>query len=210
MTSRKITTTAAIIIAAVVLSGLLGFYFATITVAHASAGSQADASSQAKSSTVNLDIIPDWGGAGYDAFVLAGNINSTAPTPATSTAGPGPNNNNVTVSADSPVTFVITTIDTAVLQNFSGTVSVPFVIYNDTDSGQVAVQYNQGQAISNIAIGHTFTITELGMNIPIPPDTVVTFTYTFTKPGVYVYFCETPCGPGMGLVGYMNGYIIVK
>lgn len=209
MTSRNITT-AAIIIAAVVLSGLLGFYFATITVAHTSAETQANAASQAKSSTVNLDILPDWGGAGYDAFVLAGGINRTAPAPATSTAGPGPNNNNVTVSTNSSVTFVITTIDTAVLQNFSGTVSVPFVIYNDTDSGQVAVQYNQGQAVSNLPIGHTFTITELGMNIPIPPDTVVTFTYTFTKPGIYEYFCETPCGPGMGLVGYMNGYIIVK
>ena len=41
------------------------------------------------------------------------------------------------------------------------------------------------------------------------PDTVVTFTYTFNSPGVYEYVCLAPCGPGMGLVGYMDGYVIV-
>ena len=104
---------------------------------------------------------------------------------------------------------MLTTIDTAVLQNFSDVVSTPFTVYNDTASGVVASRYSQGQAISNMPIGHTFTITQLGLNIPIPPTTVVNFSVTFSKAGVYMFMCDTPCGPGMGLKGYMQGYVIV-
>lgn len=158
---------------------------------------------------INLDVIPDWGGAGYDAFVIATDVNGTVPELATNATGPGPNDNNVTVAVGVSVTFVITSIDTAVLLNFTGPVSTDFTVYNDTENGQVASHYSAGQSISNLPISHTFTIQNLNVNIPIPPATIVTFTYTFPTPGVYMYFCETPCGPGMGLAGYMNGYLIV-
>ncbi len=158
---------------------------------------------------VSLDIIPDWAGAGYDAFVVPSQANGTIPAAATNTTGPGLNDNNVTVEAGVPVTFVITNLDTAVLENFTGNVASSFTIYNDTDNGQVASHYSLGQSIQDLPIGHTFSIDSLNLNIPIPPDTVVTFTYTFTNPGVYQYMCETPCGPGMGLPGYMSGYVIV-
>ena len=46
---------------------------------------------------VNLDVIPDWGGTGYDAFVIPSYANSTTPRPATNTTGPGPNDNNQAV-----------------------------------------------------------------------------------------------------------------
>jgi heme/copper-type cytochrome/quinol oxidase subunit 2 len=186
----------------VALSGGLGYYFAGI-VSPAKPASHAG-------NTVNLLVVPDYGGAGYDAFVLASNINSTAPQPGTNSTKPGPNDNNITVSAGVPVKFVISSVDSAILQNFTGSVSTPFAVYNDTESGQVAVQYTSGQQVSELAIGHTFTMNQLGINIPIPPLTMVVFTYTFAKPGVYLYECETPCGPGMGLSGYMQGYIVVK
>jgi heme/copper-type cytochrome/quinol oxidase subunit 2 len=159
--------------------------------------------------TVNLNIIPDWGGSTYDAFVISSHQNGTVPQAATSTAGPGPNDNNITVTAGVPVTFVITNIDTAVLVNFTGPVSTDFIVYNDTASGVIASHYSKGQSLSNLPISHTFTVTSLDLNIPIPPDTVVTFTHTFSTPGVYEYLCETPCGPGMSLAGYMIGYVIV-
>jgi len=190
------------VVAAVVLSGLLGFYFNSIT--------STSTSQKVQSSIVSLDVMPDWGGSGYDAFVLAGNINGNVPTPATNTTGPGVNNNNITISTGSTVQFVITSTDTAINANFTNQVSTPFVLYNDTDSGQAAIQYSKGQFVTNLPVGHTFTITNLGINIPIPPTTIVTFSYTFSAPGVYMYECETPCGPGMGLAGYMNGFIIVK
>jgi plastocyanin len=159
---------------------------------------------------VYLDVIPDWGGSTYDAFVNPSRANGTVPKPATNSTGPGPMDNNITVSAGMSITFVITNLDTAVLMNFTGPVSTDFTVYNDTASGQVASHYNRGQLISSLPISHTFTIAALNLNIPIPPDTVITFTYTFSTPGVYEYVCETPCGPGMSLVGYMNGYLIVS
>ena len=192
-----------LIVAAVALSGLLGFYASTIA-------SSLKTSNQPTATLVNMDVIPDYGGAGYDAFVFASYANSgIVPAPATNTTAPGTNDNNVTVKAGTTVDFVLTTIDTAVLQNFSDVVSTPFTVYNDTASGVVASRYGEGQAISNMPIGHTFTITQLGLNIPIPPTTVVSFSVTFSKPGTYMFMCDTPCGPGMGLNGYMQGYVIV-
>jgi heme/copper-type cytochrome/quinol oxidase subunit 2 len=158
---------------------------------------------------VNLDVIPDWGGAGYDAFVISSYANGTLPSPATSTTRPGSNDNNITVPAGVPVTFVITSIDTAVNQNFTGNASTDFTIYNDTASGYVALHYSKGESVSRLPVGHNFVISTLNIDIPIPPDTVVTFTYTFSNPGVYMYLCTIPCGPGMGLTGYMNGYVTV-
>jgi len=158
---------------------------------------------------VNLDIVPDWGGNTFDAFIVSSYANGTAPPRGTNATSPGPNNNNVTVPLGVPVTFVIHNLDTAVLANYTGHASVQFTIYNDTSNGQVASQYAQGQAISTLQISHTFTIHNLNIDIPIPPDTIVTFTYTFTAPGAYEYVCDTPCGAGMGVVGYMNGFVIV-
>ena len=168
--------------------------------------SQNSPSAQANN-VVYLYVVPDFGGSTYDAFVLPASFSGNTPN-ASSTAGAAPNN-NITVTHGVPIKFVISNIDTAVLQNFTSQVSVPFTIYNDTNSGQVALQYTQGESISKLAISHTFAIPDLQLNIPIPPDTMVVFTYTFSTPGVYTYLCTTPCGAGMGLAGYMLGYITV-
>jgi hypothetical protein len=161
----------------------------------------------ATSKSVDLTIIPDWGGDTYDAFVLPSYANGTAPP--LGTEGPPPNN-NVTVPFGVPVTFMITNLDTAVIENYTGHASLDFAFYNATDNGQVASHYAQGAVISSLQIGHTFSIPSLNLDVPIPPDTIVAFTYTFTTPGTYEYLCETPCGAGMGVVGYMNGYVIVS
>jgi len=160
-----------------------------------------------QSNVVYLYVVPDFGGSTYDAFVLPAAFSGNTPN-ASSTTGAAPNN-NITVTHGVPIKFVISNIDTAVLQNFTSQVSVPFTIYNDTNSGQVALQYTQGETISKMAISHTFAIPDLQVNIPIPPDTMIVFTYTFSTPGVYTYLCTTPCGAGMGLAGYMLGYITV-
>ncbi|MDG6904336.1 MAG: hypothetical protein JRN20_00965 [Nitrososphaerota archaeon] len=200
---RQTIILALIVIAAVVVSGLLGYYISA-------SNSTSHGNSNTQSNVVNLEIIPDYGGSGYDAFVLASNFeNGNVPAPATNTTAPGVNNNNITASVGSTVTFVLTNIDTAVNENFSGTLPTPFTVYNDTDSGVIASQYSAGQSTA-LAMSHTFTITQLGVNVPIPADTVVSFKLTFSKAGTYLYECETPCGPGMGLVGYMSGYVIVK
>ncbi len=195
--------TIGLIVLMVLVSGGLGYYIGGINA------SQPARSAHTGVRVVNLLIVPDYGGAGYDAFVKDASVNATLPQPATNNTGPGPNGNNFTVSVGVSIKFVITSVDSAVLQNFTGQVSSPFVVYNDTESGQVGMAYDSGQTVSNLAIGHTFTISQLDLNIPIPPLTMVTFTYTFSKPGLYLYVCETPCGPGMNLNGYMQGYILV-
>jgi heme/copper-type cytochrome/quinol oxidase subunit 2 len=215
LSSRNTNVIAGVVVAAVILSGLLGFYFASITSSGSHGATTNTSQSQTtqntqQNKTVYLDVIPDYGGATYDAFVIPSTFNGTAPTPGTNTTNPGTNDNNITISAGSTVKFVITSIDTAILENFSAKVSAPFAVYNDTASGVIGQQYTQNQSITNMPITHTFTVTELGLNIPIPPDTVVVFNYTFTHPGVFEYVCETPCGPGMGIVGYMAGYLIVQ
>ena len=152
---------------------------------------------QTPPSTVTLNILADWNGAGGDAFVvpshLSGSVSSTS------------SDNSITVQANTPVKFIINNLDTAVNQNFTGTAANTFTIYNDTDSGMTGVQYSQGQTISNLPIGHSFSIANM-INIPIPPDTVVMFTYTFTKTGTYQYYCQIPCGPGHPS---MNGSLTV-
>jgi hypothetical protein len=158
---------------------------------------------------VNLVVIPDWGGATYDAFVVPSSVNGTLPKPGTNSTLPGPNDNNITVLAGVPVRFVVTNLDTAVNMNFTGTASTDLTVYNDTASGYVALHYGKGQELPKLPVGHTFTIPSLNVSIPLPPDTVVTFTYTFTTPGVYEYMCMAPCGLGMGVTGYMDGYVIV-
>ena len=153
---------------------------------------------------VNLDVIPDWGGATYDAFIIPSSVNGALPKPGTNSTLPGPNDDNVTVPAGVPVRFVIVNLDTAVNMNFTGIASTDFTVYNDTTSGLVALHYNKGETLPKLPVGHTFTIPDLNVSIPLPPDTVVTFTYTFTTPGLYEYMCE-----GMGVAGYMDGYVIV-
>jgi heme/copper-type cytochrome/quinol oxidase subunit 2 len=157
---------------------------------------------------VSLIVVADWGGATYDAFIVPANANGTIPKPATNSSEPGPNDNNVTVPVNESVTFVITDLDTALNLNFTENATLPFTVYNDTASGQVPVEYSTGQPVK-LAVSHTFVVTGTNVNVPLPPDTIVTFTITFTTPGKYLYICTAPCGPGMNLVGYMDGYINV-
>ena len=175
---------------------------------HPSGVTQTVTTSAQAPSIVNLMIVPDWGGATYDAFITAANANGSIPKPGTNSTRPGPNDNNVTVPVNQSVTFVITNLDTALNLNFTGNVTLPFTIYNDTASGQVPLSYSIGQSVK-LAVSHTFVVTGTDVNIPIPPDTIVTFTTRFTTPGKYLYYCAAPCGPGMNLVGYMEGYINV-
>jgi heme/copper-type cytochrome/quinol oxidase subunit 2 len=227
---REFTGIAILVIVGIVFSGLLGFYISTLggghgntttvtvtgntssssTTSPSTTGSTTSTAESNSSNTIaNLVIVPDFGGSGVDAFVLASNLASgTVPTPATNTTGPGPNDNNITIAAGTTVTFVLTSIDTAVNENYSQPVQTPFTVYNDTANGVIASNYTKGQSLF-MQMGHTFTINSMGVNVPIPPDTIVKFNLTFSKPGTYEYVCLTPCGPGMGINGYMQGYVIV-
>lgn len=164
--------------------------------------------SETAGKVVYLDLLPDWGAPGYDVFIIPAYVNGTTPQIPTNSTTSGPNN-NLTIPFGVPVTFIITNLDTAVIENYTGPASNDFTIYENTESGQVASHYSQGSTISELPTSHTFSVPSLNIDVPIPPDTVVSFTYTFNAPGVFEFKCMTPCGPGMDIPGYMIGYLIV-
>lgn len=64
------------------------------------------------------------------------------------------------------------------------------------------------------ALAHTFSVPALGINVPVAPHSVETFTIRTGAPGVYVWRCLAPCtddGPAgpMAERGYMAGRLIV-
>ncbi|HEY6537597.1 MAG TPA: hypothetical protein VI138_00980 [Candidatus Dormibacteraeota bacterium] len=66
-------------------------------------------------------------------------------------------------------------------------------------------------------VSHTFSIPELGLNVPIPALSRTTFTVRIAKAGNYSWLCFDPCGGGadggaapMGIVGYMAGTVTVS
>jgi heme/copper-type cytochrome/quinol oxidase subunit 2 len=81
---------------------------------------------------------------------------------------------------------------------------------DNVNSSQSAsgIQVSGGQTVSNVSaddVAHTFTIPQLGINIPVMPSSTVTAYFTITKTGTFSWFCETMCGFGpMGLMGAMS------
>lgn len=61
------------------------------------------------------------------------------------------------------------------------------------------------------AVAHTFTLSGLQLNVPIPVSSVVTFSFKTGKPGTYDWECMAPCGsPPEGFGGAMHakGYMM--
>jgi hypothetical protein len=89
------------------------------------------------------------------------------------------------------------------------------------------VAYADGHAYSALApekVAHTFTVPQLGLNVPVPGDTTtgkpyveVRFTFRTGAAGSYYFRCFDPCGTGaigwqgpMVTRGYMLGTLTVQ
>jgi heme/copper-type cytochrome/quinol oxidase subunit 2 len=87
--------------------------------------------------------------------------------------------------------------------------------------------YADGKAYSSLApekVAHTFTISQLNINVPLPGDApkgatfdTITFTFHTSKAGTYTFQCFDPCGTGssgwegpMVTKGYMMGTLTVQ
>jgi hypothetical protein len=53
-------------------------------------------------------------------------------------------------------------------------------------------------------IAHTFTVPQLGINIPVPSTSVVIAYLYFNQTGTYTWQCMVPCGAGNGYAGAMD------
>lgn len=75
---------------------------------------------------------------------------------------------------------------------------------------------NTTSAVAPNDIAHTFTVPQLGLNIPIMPSSTVTAYFTINQTGTFLWFCETMCGSGpngdqgaMSTPGWMTGSVSV-
>ncbi len=110
----------------------------------------------------------------------------------------------------------------ASLYNVTGTVGNVEKIINDTNVNSTyngGINLTGGQTVSNLdnyGVSHTFTVGQLGLNIPLPPSSTVVTTLYFTQQGTYQWQCEAPCGSGptgwggaMSTAGWMMGTLNV-
>ncbi len=93
--------------------------------------------------------------------------------------------------------------------------------YNDVMGGTMTVDGVATTTVPNSNLAHTFSIPELGINVPLAmaPEggfSTTVFTFTVDKAGTYTWRCFTPCGGdpnGMGgamaTKDWMQGGVVV-
>jgi len=108
---------------------------------------------------------------------------------------------NISVPAHRLIELVIISYDTPTppppqYSNVTGTVGGKMYLVNGT-SASMSSPMSWGAEISSVPtdqIAHTFTITSLGINIPVVGgDTEIAFLY-FNQTGTFTWQCYTPCG----------------
>jgi hypothetical protein len=108
---------------------------------------------------------------------------------------------NITLPAHRLIELVIISYDTptpppAQYSTVTGTVGGNMYLINGT-SASMATPQSWGAGVSSVPtnqIAHTFTVTSLGINIPIVGgDTEIAFLY-FNQTGTFTWQCYTPCG----------------
>ncbi len=112
---------------------------------------------------------------------------------------------NFSIPVDVDVIVTITNYD-------NGTNAVPtsFGAVTGTVGGAAVINGQTVTAIPGTSVSHTFTITSLGLNVPLPPSSTVTFTLLVEAPGVYTWHCMAPCDTNaMATPGFMQGTMTV-
>lgn len=60
-------------------------------------------------------------------------------------------------------------------------------------------------------VSHTFSIPVIGLNVPIPPSSLITFSFTTGAPAISTWQCLAPCGSppdGTGGAMHKEGYML--
>jgi hypothetical protein len=102
----------------------------------------------------------------------------------------------------------------------NGTKGGNVYIINGTTASMSSMPEQWGKNVTSVpgaSLAHTFSIPQLGVNIPVVGgDTQIAYLY-FTKTGTFTWFCLTPCGfgPGgsegaMSASGWMTGLVTVS
>ena len=127
---------------------------------------------------------------------------------------------SLTVPANSVITVTIRNFDLgdAALANGS-----PLAKVQGTRGAVASFDGQPYTALDPTKVAHTFTIPQLGLNVPIPGDApdnasylTVTFSFRTGRAGTYTFECLAPCGTGNGFGGpmasmaYMKGTLTVQ
>lgn len=126
---------------------------------------------------------------------------------------------NFSIPANTDVTITITNFDapdglTGVYAKASGTKGD--ITYESIDKSADPNAPGKVLTFSSDQISHTFTITKLGLNVPILANARTTFTFHSPAAGTYDWQCFLPCGSGtsgwggpMSTAGFMKGVLTV-
>jgi hypothetical protein len=108
---------------------------------------------------------------------------------------------NFSIPVDVPVVISITNYD-------DGANPVPDSVgkVTGTVDGTAIVNGEAIRSMSGENVSHTFTIPALGVNVPLPALSTVTFTLLVEQAGVYEWHCMAPCDANaMVTPGFMRG-----
>ena len=213
---RDIRVAMVAVVAAVILAGALGFYFATITSARAPSG--ATTSQNYKTSKPFQLVLVEPMNTAWNAtvaqprfFVLGDNgLESSA---------------NISLPAKTLIQLTIVSYDgptpgsTADEAKVTGTVGNNMYTINSTVASMSDPSMQWGKNVSSVPVdtlAQTFSIPSLGINVPVPGGDMVTTYLYFNETGVFTWLCLTPCGLGpsggngaMTAPGWMQGQINV-
>lgn len=127
----------------------------------------------------------------------------------------------LTVPANSTVTVTIRNFD---LGDAALAANSPLANVRGTVGDTALFNGKHYSSLDAAKVSHTFTIPQLGLNVPIPGDApndasflTVTFSFHTGKAGTYTFQCYAPCGTGtggfggpMGSMAYMKGTLTVQ
>lgn len=135
--------------------------------------------------------------------------------------GPAYSATDLTLPAHAKVTVTIVDQD---LGDTALPAGSPFSAVRGTVGNVAYVDGIPYRSLDPTKVAHTFTVPQLGLNVPLPGDlpsgqkvSTVTFTFVTGKAGTYMWQCMDPCGSGssgwegpMATMGYMMGTLTVK
>ncbi|MDG6955847.1 MAG: hypothetical protein JRM74_02925 [Nitrososphaerota archaeon] len=114
---------------------------------------------------------------------------------------------NITLPVDTAIQLTIIDQDgstpvTAPYSYVEGTITNVITITNGTTGVTKAVN----SLDNDTQVGHTFSIPQLNLNIPVGAHVTETAEFTLTQRGTFTWLCEVPCGFGpTGRAGPMSG-----
>jgi hypothetical protein len=137
---------------------------------------------------------------------------------------------NITLPAHRLIELAITNYDdgnanltAAKYANVMGTNDGSEMVFNNTainsTQGPNGIVLRGAQTVANMPlseVSHTFTVSSLGLNLPIATQSTVVAFFTTGAAGTFTWLCESTCGSGpdgtagaMSTAGWMSGVLTV-